>query len=63
MAAFLQKICGIRTAKVYFALAELAAQGEVIRDARGYLLKPLLPVSRPIDPNGKRNGQRSDFVQ
>lgn len=59
----LQKLCGIRTAKVCSALAELAAQGQVIRDARGYQLKLPLPVSRPIDPKGNGNGKRSDFVQ
>ena len=59
----LQKLCGIRTAKVCSALAELTAQGEVIRDARGYQLKLPLPVSRPIDPKGNGNGKRSDFVQ
>jgi len=35
----LQKLCAIRTAKICSALAELSAQGEVIRDARGYQLK------------------------
>ncbi len=59
----LQKLCGIRTAKVCSALAELAAQGEVIRDARGYQLKLALPLSRPIDPKGNGNGKHSDFVQ
>jgi hypothetical protein len=59
----LQKLCGIRTAKVCSALAELAAQGEVIRDARGYQLKLPLPLSRPIDPKGNGNGKHSDFVQ
>lgn len=59
----LQKRCGIRTAKVCSALVELAAQGQVIRDARGYQLKLPLPVSRPIDPKGNGNGKRSDFVQ
>ena len=59
----LQKLCGIRTAKVCSALAELAAQGEVIRDARGYQLKLPLPLSRPIDPKGNGNGKPSDFVQ
>ena len=59
----LQKLCGIRTAKVCSALAELTAQGEVIRDARGYQLKLPLPLSRPIDPKGNGNGKHSDFVQ
>ncbi len=59
----LQKLCGIRTAKICLALAELTAQGEVVREAQGYQLKLPLPVSRPIDPKGNGNGKRSDFVQ
>lgn len=59
----LQKLCGIRTATVCSALAELSASGEVIRDTRGYQLKLPLPLSRPIDPKGNGNGKRSDFVQ
>src|SRR5208283_1072934 len=35
----LQKLCGMRTAKVCSALAEPTAQGQVIRDASGYQLK------------------------
>jgi len=53
----LQKLCGIRTAKVCSALAELSLQGEVVRDARGYQLKLPLPISRPIDPQGNGNGK------
>jgi predicted Rossmann fold nucleotide-binding protein DprA/Smf involved in DNA uptake len=59
----LQKLCGIRTAAVCSALTELSNQGEVVRDARGYQLKRPFPVSRPIDPQGNGNGQRTDFVQ
>jgi hypothetical protein len=59
----LQKLCGMRTAKVCSALAELSTLGEVAREARGYQLKLPLPVSRPIDPKGNGNGKRSDFVQ
>jgi hypothetical protein len=59
----LQKLCGIRTAKVCSALAELSTKGEVVRDARGYQLKLPLPLSRPIDPQGNGNGKRFDFVQ
>jgi len=55
----LQKLCGIRTAKICSALAELSAQGEVVRDARGYQLKLPLPVSRPIDPKGNGNGKHT----
>lgn len=53
----LQKLCGIRTAKVCSALAELSTKGEVVHDARGYQLKLPLPVSRPIDPKGNGNGK------
>jgi hypothetical protein len=59
----LQKLCGIRTAKICSALAELSTRGEVVRDARGYQLKLPLPVSRPIAPKGNGNGKRADFVQ
>lgn len=59
----LQKLCGIRTAKVCSALAELSNSGQVVHDARGYQLKLPLPVSRPIDPKGNGNGKCSDFVQ
>ena len=59
----LQKLCGIRTAKICSALTELSNSGEVVRDACGYQLKLPLPVSRPIDPKGNGNGKRSDFVQ
>jgi len=57
--AQLQKLCGIRTAKVCSALAELSNNGEVIRNARGYQLKLPLPVARPIDPIGNGNGKCS----
>jgi hypothetical protein len=53
----LQKLCGIRTAKVCSALAELSSSGEVVHDARGYQLKSSLPVSPPIDPQGNGNGK------
>src|SRR6266700_6885848 len=53
----LQKLCGIRTATVCSALAQLSASGEVVRDARGYQLKLPFPVSRPIDPEGNGNGK------
>jgi hypothetical protein len=55
----LQKLCGLRTATVCSALAELAHQGVVVRQTRGYQLKLPLPVSRPIDPQGNGNGKRS----
>jgi hypothetical protein len=55
----LQKLCGIRTANVCSALAELSAKGEVVRDARGYQLKLPFPVSRPMDPNGNGNGKHT----
>jgi hypothetical protein len=53
----LQKLCGIRTATLCSALAELSNNGEVVREARGYQLKPPFPVSRPIDPQGNGNGK------
>jgi len=53
----LQKLCGIRTATICSALAELSTQGEVIHDARGYQLKLPLPVSPPRDPQGNGNGK------
>ena len=46
----LRKLCGMRTAVVCSALAELSALGEVTRDSRGYQIKRPFPVSRPIDP-------------
>ena len=55
----LRKLCGMRTAVVCSALTELAAKGEVVRDARGYQLKLSFPVSRPIDPQGNGNGKHS----
>lgn len=53
----LRKLCGIRTAAVCEALEQLAAAGEVTRDAKGYQLKMPLPVSAPLDPGGKGNGK------
>ena len=53
----LRKLCGIRTAAVCSALEELSQLGEVSRDARGYQLKPPLPVSCSIDPKGNGNGK------
>jgi hypothetical protein len=53
----LRKLCGMRTAAVCSALAELSTRGEVVRDAKGYQLKLPLPVSRPIDPQGNGNGK------
>jgi hypothetical protein len=46
----LRKLCGLRTAAVSSALAQLAQLGDVIHGPAGYQLKPPLPVSRPIDP-------------
>ena len=53
----LRKLCGMRTAVVCSALAELSALGEVTRDSRGYQIKRPFPVSRPIDPQGNGNGK------
>jgi hypothetical protein len=56
----LRQLCGMRTATVCAALAQLSDQGVVSHDSRGYQLKlpfddPL--VSLPIDPLGKGNGK------
>jgi hypothetical protein len=58
----LRPLCGLRTATVCAALAELADQGLVHHDQRGYQLKPHFhdpPVSLPppIDPVGNGNGK------
>jgi len=58
----LRQLCGLRTATVCAALAELSDQGLVCHDSRGYQLKlhfddPLVSLSRPIDPRGNGNGQ------
>ena len=55
----LRKLCGMRTAALCSALAELSTTGEVVRDARGYQLKLPFPVSLPIDPPGNGNGKHS----
>ena len=53
----LRKLCGMRTAVVCSALAELSALGDVTRDSMGYQIKRPFPVSRPIDPQGNGNGK------
>src|SRR5229473_1221732 len=58
----LRQLCGMRTASVCAALAQLSEQGLVSRDGRGYQLKlpfedPLVFVSPPIDPKGNGNGK------
>jgi hypothetical protein len=53
----LQKLCGMRTATLCSALTQLATNGEVMRDSKGYQLKLPFPVSRPRDPPGNGNGQ------
>jgi len=40
----LRKLCGMRTAAVCSALAELSTRGEVVLDAKGYQLKLPFPV-------------------
>ncbi len=59
----LRKLCAIRTETLCAALEELTQQGELSRNAKGYQLNLPFPVSRPIAPQGKGNGKRSDFVQ
>jgi transposase InsO family protein len=58
----LRQLCGLRTATVCAALAQLSDQGLVCHDHRGYQLKlhfddPLVSLSRPIGPLGKGNGK------
>jgi hypothetical protein len=58
----LRQLCGLRTATVCAALAELSDQGLVCHDHRGYQLKlhfddPLVSLSRPLGPLGKGNGK------
>jgi hypothetical protein len=55
----LRKLCGMRTATLCSALAELSAKGEVVHDARGYQRKVPFPVSHPIGPPGNGNGKHS----
>jgi RecA-family ATPase len=55
----LRRLCGMRTAVLCSALAQLSAVGEVVRDANGYRLKPPFPVSHPTDPQGNGNGKHS----
>ena len=52
----LRKLCGLRTAVVSSALAQLGQAHEVVHGPAGYQLKTPLPVSRPIDPQGNGNG-------
>jgi hypothetical protein len=52
----LRKLCGMRTAAVCSALAQLSANGEVIRNASGYQQNLPVPVSLPIAPQGNGNG-------
>lgn len=58
----LRQLCGMRTADVCAALAELSEQGLVSHDARGYQLKlpfddPLISLPLPIGPAGNGNGK------
>jgi len=56
----LRQLCGLRTATVCATLAQLAEQGLVGHDHRGYQLKPHGGDSRlslPLDPQGNGNGK------
>jgi hypothetical protein len=53
----LQKLCGIRTATLCSALTQLATNGEVTRDPKGYQIKLPFPVSHLMDPKGNGNGK------
>jgi len=55
----LRKLCAIRTETLCAALEELTRQGELSRNAKGYQLNLVFPVSRPIDPQGNGNGKHS----
>jgi len=56
----LRKLCGLRTATVCSALAQLTASGMVSRDSRGYQLKSsAVSLSHSIDPKGNGNGKYS----
>ena len=60
----LRKLCGLRTATVCSCLAQLADNGVVTRDSRGYQLNrplqsPAVSLSPPIDPRGNGNGKHS----
>jgi hypothetical protein len=55
----LRKLCAIRTETLCAALEELTQQGELSRNAKGYQLNLVFPVSRPIDPQGNGNGKHS----
>jgi hypothetical protein len=58
----LRKLCGMRTAALGAALAELSSTGEVIRDAKGYQLQAPFPVSHPIAPQGNGNGKQPSLL-
>ena len=60
----LRQLCGMKTATLCAALAQLSDQGLVSRDTKGYQLRlpfedPLVSLSHPIDPQGNGNGKRS----
>jgi hypothetical protein len=62
----LRQLCGMKTATVCAALAELSDQGLVCHDAKGYQLRlnfqdPLVSLPPPIVPRGKGNGKCSLF--
>src|SRR5271157_5630039 len=58
----LRKLCALRTTTVCSCLAQLADNGVVSRDSRGYQLKrplqsPAVSLSAHIDPQGNGNGK------
>jgi len=55
----LRKLCAIRTETLCAALEELTQHGELSRNAKGYQLNLVFPVSRPIAPQGNGNGKHS----
>jgi DNA-binding IclR family transcriptional regulator len=60
----LRKLCGLRTATVCSCLAQLADNGVVTRDSKGYQLNlplhsPAVSLSPSIGPQGNGNGKHS----
>ena len=64
----LRKLCGLRTATVCSCLAQLADNGVVSHDSRGYQLtrpmqSPAVSLSAPIAPQGNGNGKHSPLTR
>lgn len=64
----LRKLCALRTATVCSCLAQLADNGAVSHDSRGYQLtgsleSPALSLSAPLDPQGNGKGKHSPLTR